>query len=128
MPTRFPKSHISLNFSSGFKGSSVVALLSCLLAMGAGGALPSSEEILARYASALGGRDEILGKPGCKYSGSFELPAQKRKGSFEVLAKPPGKLWLQVGIPKTGRYVRATDGRAMWHFNPQDGFRTRENW
>ena len=90
--------------------------------------LPSPQTIVARHVEAVGGRAALLKHQSYHWTGGFELPAQKVSGSLEIFGKAPHKFWLKVEIPGAGKYLRATDGRTMWHFNPQPGSRSGKDW
>jgi len=90
--------------------------------------LPVPQAIVARHVEAIGGHAALLKHQSYHLSGEFELPAQKVSGSLEIFGKAPHKFWLKVEIPGAGKYLRATDGRTMWHFNPQPGSRSGKDW
>ena len=90
--------------------------------------LPSPQTIAARHVEAIGGRAALLKHQSYHLTGGFELPAQKVSGSLEIFGKAPHKFWLKVEIPGAGKYLRATDGRTMWRFNPQPGSRSGKDW
>jgi len=90
--------------------------------------LPSPQTIAARHVEAIGGRAALLKYRSYHWTGGFELPAQKVIGSLEIFGKAPHKFWLKVEIPGAGKYLRATDGRTMWRFNPQPGSRSGKDW
>src|SRR5437764_5791634 len=79
---------------------------------------PSPQTIVARHVEAIGGRAALLKHRSYHWTGGFELPARKMSGSLEIFGKAPHKFWLKVEIPGAGKYLRATDGQTMWHFNP----------
>src|SRR6266567_3559211 len=89
---------------------------------------PLPQAIVARHIEAIGGHAALLKHHSYHLSGGFELPAQKVSGSLEIFGKAPRKFWLKVEIPGAGKYLRATDGRRMWHFNPQPGSRSGKDW
>src|SRR5438876_1032069 len=90
--------------------------------------LPLPQAIVARHIEAIGGRAALLKHQSYHLTGGFELPAQKVSGSLEIFGKAPHKFWLKVEIPGAGKYLRATDGRTMWHFSPQPGSRSGKDW
>ena len=92
------------------------------------GEMPAARELISRHLDAVGGFASISRQRSYHWSGRFEVPGQKTAGSLEIFGQQPHKLWLKVEIPNTAKYVRATDGQTMWRFNPQSGYRTREDW
>ena len=87
---------------------------------------PSAKRVVARHVRAVGG-STARQQRSYHYAGTVEVPG-KAKGTLEIFGRQPHKFWLKVAIPGGGRYLRATDGQTMWHFDPQTGYRTREDW
>src|SRR5437773_10981796 len=90
--------------------------------------LPSPQTTVTRHVETAGGRAALLEHQSYHWTGGFELPAQKVSVSLEIFGKAPHKFWLKVEIPGAGKYLRATDERTMWHFNPQPGSRSGKGW
>jgi hypothetical protein len=82
--------------------------------------LPTAQQVMDRYVTALGGRDSI-----------FEHKSMTVRGTFEVSEKGPrldrsayyksGKMLYEVTLPNGSRYQEGYDGTVAWQLHPQSG-------
>ncbi len=96
----------------------------CLLALaGAVPALaqPSTDQILAKYAQALGGQSVYEKFTTRAMKGTVELPDDNVTGSALVVAKAPGSYRLTMDIPGYGVVETVLDGDNGWEKNPDSG-------
>ena len=116
-------------FLKNFGLAIVVALIGVPI-VGATAPLQTTDAngVFARHIEAVGGREAILKHASYYLRGTFELPGQNVIGSLEVFGKDPRKFWLKIEIPNSGKYLRVTDGRMMWQFNPQPGYKEGKDW
>lgn len=98
----------------------------CLLAwVGAAplGAQPSVDQILEKYAQALGGRAAYEKVTTRAMTGTVEIPDDNVTGPAHVLAKAPGGFRLTMDIPGYGIVETVLDGAAGWQKDPDNGTR-----
>ena len=119
------------DMSSGFQfvlaimlaAFSVAAQTEVKPAAGAGAELPSADEVVERYAKAVGGREAYEKLSSRISKGTFELPAMGATGSIEIHAKTPNKTISIIDIPGFGTIARSYDGTTAWSQDPQTGIR-----
>ena len=88
--------------------------------------LPSADEILKRYRTAIGGDDAIRKHTARSVKGTFEIPAQGMKGDLVIQAAAPDLIRVQVTLPGLGELQRGYDGKLGWSIDPAIGPRLLE--
>ena len=89
-------------------------------------ALPSAEEVLKRYRTAIGGEEAIKKHTARSMKGTFEIPAQGMKGDLSIVAAAPDKMHFKVTLPGLGELQRGYDGHVGWSIDPAIGPRLLE--
>lgn len=84
-------------------------------------ALPSVDQILDKYVSALGGRQAILKISSRVAKGTFELDQMPGPATTVIYAKAPNKIYTDTESPMLGTYKRGYDGTTGWQDTPQTG-------
>jgi len=92
-------------------------------AASAGAALPTADEVVDKYANAIGGKEAYEKLNSRLSKGTFELPAMGASGSIEMQAKAPNKTISIIDIPGFGVISRSYDGTTAWSQDPQTGIR-----
>ncbi len=82
---------------------------------------PSVDEILGKYAQAIGGRAACEKITTRTMTGTVEIPDDNVTGKVVVLAKAPGSYRLTMDIPGYGVVEMVLDGASGWQRNPDTG-------
>jgi zinc protease len=85
---------------------------------------PTAEEVLDRYARALGGRAAVEKVTTRYMKGVREFPASGQSGAWEAYDKLPNK-WLTIHDGPSGTTTVGTNDRTWWSLQPIDGFSER---
>jgi len=88
--------------------------------------LPSADEILKKYRTAIGGEEAIRKHTARSVKGTFEIPAQGMKGDLSVVAAAPNFIRMVVTLPGLGELQRGFDGKLGWSIDPAIGPRLLE--
>ncbi|HLG16498.1 MAG TPA: hypothetical protein VJH03_18625 [Blastocatellia bacterium] len=88
-------------------------------------AMPSVDEVLARYVAAIGGKEAVQKLTSRTAKGTFEIPAMGVSASAEMFAKAPNKSLLVLDIPGFGIIRDGFDGTIGWAEEPQGGLREK---
>jgi hypothetical protein len=82
--------------------------------------LPTAQQVMDRYVTALGGRDSIFRHKAMTVRGNFELsekgPSLDRSAYYK-----DGKMLYEVTLPNGSRYQEGYDGTVAWQLHPQSG-------
>jgi outer membrane lipoprotein-sorting protein len=89
----------------------------------AGLALPTVDEVVDKFANAVGGKEAHEKLSSRLSKGTFDLPAMGASGSIEIHAKAPNKVITIIDIPGFGVISRGYDGTTAWNQDPQTGLR-----
>lgn len=89
------------------------------------GAMPAVDEILAKYATALGGDAAIQKITSLSAKGTMELPSRGMKAEVEMLRAAPDKAVSTVRLPM-GEMGQGYDGSTAWQSRPGRGAETLE--
>jgi hypothetical protein len=84
-------------------------------------ALPTAEEITARYVAAIGGRDVVLRPRASRSTGTFEMAGAGLKGGLVIVMEAPNRMVSQVTIPGMGEILSGFDGGVGWSVEPMQG-------
>jgi hypothetical protein len=82
---------------------------------------PSAREVVDRFIKAIGGREAYKKISSLRSTGTFELPAQGIRGSFEMVQARPGKALVKTDIPGIGQIEIGFDGKHGWQIDPLAG-------
>jgi hypothetical protein len=85
-------------------------------------ALPSADQVIDHYITAIGGRDAWLKIKSRVSTGTIDVPAYNISGTVEVHQKAPDKLLSQAVIGGQA-YRHGSDGTATWSDDPQNGIK-----
>jgi outer membrane lipoprotein-sorting protein len=107
-----------------------VAIAALALAMGMAGhatraqeKLPTVEQVLDKYVTALGGKAAIQKVKSRVTTGTFEVPQDSLQGTATFYAKAPNKRRYSLEVPGFGTIEQCFDGTVGWASNPQLGVR-----
>jgi len=84
-------------------------------------AQPSVDQILEKYAQALGGQAAYEKVTTRAMKGTVEIPDDNSTGTALVVAKAPGSFRLTMDIPGYGVVETVLDGGNGWEKNPDSG-------
>lgn len=84
-------------------------------------ALPTAEQVRARYIEALGGEKAIRAQTGRHVLAMVEVPAQGIAAPIEIWSSPPNKVYTVTNIPGMGELTSGFDGETAWTNNPATG-------
>jgi hypothetical protein len=88
-------------------------------------ALPSVDQILDKFITALGGRAAIEKHTSRVSKGTLEIPDAGLSGAVEVSEKAPDKSLTVIQLPGVGLVREGSDGSAAWAEDPQTGVRDK---
>jgi CubicO group peptidase (beta-lactamase class C family) len=80
-----------------------------------------TDEILAAYVTALGGREALEKITSRTAKGSFEVSGIAISGPVEMFAKAPNKRLIVLRMPGNEIFKDGFDGAVGWELNPDDG-------
>ncbi|HTQ58196.1 MAG TPA: hypothetical protein VMI94_27225 [Bryobacteraceae bacterium] len=86
-------------------------------------AQPSVDQILEKYAQALGGQAAYQKVTTRVLTGTIEIPDDNLTGTARVIAKAPGAYRMTLDIPGYGTVETVLDGAAGWQKDPDNGTR-----
>jgi hypothetical protein len=84
-------------------------------------ALPPAASIIAKYVSAIGGKDEIMKISSFKQVATMDVPAIGLSASMEIYAAAPNKMASKTTIPGMGEMQNGYNGTVGWDVNPMNG-------
>jgi len=84
-------------------------------------AQPTADQILAKYAQALGGQAAYAKVTTRAMKGTVEIPDDNVTGTARIWAKAPGSFRLSMDIPGYGAVETVLDGANGWEKNPDSG-------
>jgi hypothetical protein len=87
------------------------------------GALPTVDQVLARYVTGLGGRAAIQKLTSRVAKGTLEVPEQGVNGTVTLQSKAPSKRRFTIDIERYGLVEQSFNGMAGWADNPETGLR-----
>jgi hypothetical protein len=88
-------------------------------------ALPTVDQILEKYVTALGGRAAIEKHTSRVSTGTMEIPDAGMSGSIEVREKAPDKSLTVIQLPGLGLVREGADASGAWSEDPQTGVRDK---
>jgi photosynthetic reaction center cytochrome c subunit len=84
-------------------------------------AMPTVDDIIAKYTDALGGAAAIQKITSFEKKGTLDMPSRKLKASAEMLRKAPNKEAWIVHLPDGTAYEEAYNGASGWQQQPGKG-------
>jgi tetratricopeptide (TPR) repeat protein len=78
------------------------------------GALPTVDELLAKYVEAIGGAAAVKAVSSRVVKGSVDIPGKMRGGKFETYAQAPNKIVTVIDTPPMGVSRVGFNGRNGW--------------
>jgi len=88
--------------------------------------MPTAQEILTKYAQALGGKTAHEKIKSRTMKGTMEIVPMGIKGSFESYAVAPNKSLTKSTLAGIGELVEGFDGQTAWTVNPLQGNRDKQ--
>jgi hypothetical protein len=89
-------------------------------------ALPSADDVLKKFRTAIGGEAAIRKHTSRSVTGTFEILGQNMRGDMKILAAAPDHLRLLITLPGVGDIERGYDGHIGWSMDAQVGPRLLE--
>jgi hypothetical protein len=88
-------------------------------------ALPSTDQILEKYVTALGGRAAMEKHSSRVSKGTIEISEAGLSGTFQVSEKAPDKSLTVMDLPGLGLVREGADASGAWEESPQAGLRDK---
>lgn len=88
-------------------------------------AMPTVDQIVDKYVTALGGKAAIEKFTSTASKGTFEIAAFGASGTAEIWEKAPNKSALRLDIPGFGIIEEGFNGTVAWSKDPQSGLREK---
>lgn len=88
--------------------------------------LPTVDQILDKYEILTGGKIRGSKITSIVTKGVFEIPAMSIKGTVEIYAKAPNKMFTVQNIPGFGVITDGYDGQIAWTQDPSSGLRQKK--
>jgi len=85
--------------------------------------LPSAADVIAKYVTAIGGKDAIMQVKSISSAGTLEVPSMGLSAKMEVAMAAPNKTSSKTNIPGMGEIVNGYDGAVAWAIDPSAGER-----
>jgi outer membrane lipoprotein-sorting protein len=87
--------------------------------------LPTSQEVVARYVKAIGGREATEKIKSWTFRGTVEMAPMGVKGTFEQTTSAPDLNLLKMNLAGIGEFMDGFDGTTAWSVNPLQGSREK---
>jgi hypothetical protein len=84
--------------------------------------IPTTDQLLDKYAEASGGRDAWQKLTSQQSIGTIDIPAMNISGTVEIHEKAPNKM-LAVVVVAGAAFKQGYDGQIAWSDDPQNGIR-----
>lgn len=84
-------------------------------------ALPSASDIVAKYVTAIGGRDNVLKIKSMTQQATMEIPTAGLTAEMQVSQAAPNMLSSKSSIAGIGEMVQGFNGTVGWEINPMQG-------
>jgi hypothetical protein len=88
-------------------------------------ALPTVDQVLEKYVTALGGRATLEKVTSVRTQGTIEIPDFQITGTIEIVQKAPDKALQTVNLSGIGLQREGFDGTIGWAEEPQAGLRQK---
>lgn len=100
---------------------SAIAVMTVLPALAGAQALPQASDIVAKYVSAIGGKDAIMKVTSLKQVATMEIPSIGMSAEMEMYSAAPNKMASKTNIPGLGEMLNGYNGTVGWDMNPMQG-------
>lgn len=84
-------------------------------------AAPSAADVLAKYVTAIGGKEAIMKITSLKQTSTMQVPAVGLTADVESYQAAPNKMATKSTIPGVGEMLQGTNGEIAWDANPMQG-------
>lgn len=84
-------------------------------------ALPPASDIVAKYVTAIGGRDAVLKIKSISQQATMEIPSAGLTAEMEVAQAAPNMLVSKSTIAGVGEMLQGFNGTVGWEINPMQG-------
>ena len=84
---------------------------------------PSAADVIAKYVTAIGGKDAVMKITSLKTTSTMQLPAMGLTAEIEAYQAAPNKMATKSTIPGVGEMLQGTNGEIAWDANPMQGAR-----
>lgn len=101
--------------------ASVIALMTVLPAATSAQALPAAADIVAKYVTAIGGKDAVMKVTSIKQIATMEIPSIGMTAEMEMYSAAPNKMASKTNIPGLGEMLNGYNGTVGWDMNPMQG-------
>lgn len=88
--------------------------------------LPAAKDLVARYVTAIGGREAVMKYSSIRSTGFFEMPAAGLRGDLRIVQARDGRTSMRITVPGMGELAGGYDGTTAWSMNPMQGPRLLE--
>lgn len=85
--------------------------------------LPSADEVVAKYVTAIGGKEAIMKLTSLTQSALMEVPAAGLSVRMAMFAAAPNLVSTTTTIPGAGEMQNGYNGEVAWEVNPAQGAR-----
>jgi outer membrane lipoprotein-sorting protein len=97
------------------------AALTVAAAPGQAQTLPTAEQVVARYITAIGGEQAIASQQFRRVQIEMSMPAAGMSMTAEMMQARPNKAVMNIDIPGMGSMRQGYDGQVAWSVNPMQG-------
>lgn len=101
--------------------ASAAIAVSMLPVVGQAQGLPAATDIVAKYVSAIGGKDAIMKVTSLKQTATMEVPAMGLSIAMEIYSAAPNKVATKMEMPGVGVMLNGFNGTVGWDVNPMQG-------
>ncbi len=83
--------------------------------------LPTAEQVVARYVTAIGGEQAIAAQQFRRVQMEMSMPAAGMSMTVEMMQARPNKAVMNIELPGMGSMRQGYDGQVAWSINPMQG-------
>jgi hypothetical protein len=105
--------------------AAAIGLTAVRLSAQAQSALPTADQVLEKYITAVGGREAMEKVTSRVSTGTVEIPEMGAAGTITISEKAPNKSLAVFEIAGMGQVRQGSDGTAAWEDSPVSGVRDK---
>jgi len=105
--------------------AAAIGLTAVRLSAQAQSALPTADQVLEKYITAVGGREAMEKITSRVSTGTVEIPEMGATGTITISEKAPNKSLAVFEIAGMGQVRQGSDGTAAWEDSPMSGVRDK---